>query len=238
MIVQAIIPARGGSKGIRRKNLVELCGKPLLWYTIEDARRAPEISEIAVSTDDDEIAEYSARCGVRVIRRPRELSGDTEPSESALLHVLNALLEIRGRDPDLVVFLQATSPLRPTGAVSSAVKTLLQESADSLFSASPVHGFVWRMDRDGPAPLSYDHRHRPRRQEACEQLEENGSMYVFRPWVLRTGGNRLGGRISVHRMDPLYAAQVDEPGDLLRIETLMKARVHLLMSSSDTEHWR
>jgi len=175
MSVLAIIPARGGSKGIPRKNLVEVGGRPLLTYTVEHALAAPDVTEVLVSTDCDEIAVVAANLGARVVRRPAAISGDSASSESALLHALEAERERVGRDPELVVFLQATSPLRPPGAVSGAVQTLLRESADSLFSASPVHGFVWRL-RDGvPTPVNYDFRHRPRRQDAAEHLEENGS---------------------------------------------------------------
>ena len=222
MIVQAIIPARGGSKGIPRKNLIEICGKPLIAYSIEHAFGTPEISEVIVSTDSDEIAVVSESLGATVIERPSELSGDTASSESALLHSLDLLCERQGHDPDLVVFLQATSPLRPPGAISGAIQTLVREGADSLFSASPVHGFVWRMDTGGPVPLNYEYGSRPRRQECEEHVEENGSIYVFRPWVLRTEGSRLGGRIATSLMDPLYAVQVDEPKDLDRVARLLE----------------
>lgn len=221
MIVPAIIPARGGSKGIPGKNLVEVGGRPLLGHTLEHARATPEITEVVVSTDSDEIAAYSESLGATVVRRPPELSGDTASSESALLHALDTLRDRDGRDPDLVVFLQATSPVRPAGAVSRAIQVLLLDEADSLFSACPLHGFVWKLEASRPTALSYDHRHRPRRQELCQHVEENGSIYVFRPWVLRETGNRLGGRIAVHLMDPLYAVQVDEPRDVERVTRLL-----------------
>jgi len=171
VIIDAIIPARGGSKGIPGKNLIEVCGKPLIAYTIEDALSTTEISEVIVSTDSSEIAGFSENSGATVIRRPPELSGDTASAESALLHSLDIMKERRGHDPGLVVFLQATSPLRPPGAISEAIQTLSREGADSLFSASPVHGFVWRMDPDGPVPINYDHGSRPRRQDFREHVE-------------------------------------------------------------------
>jgi len=222
MIVFAIIPARGGSKGIPRKNMVEVCGKPLLGYTIEAALSAVEISEVIVSTDSDEIATFAETSGATVLHRPPELSGDTATSESALVHALDALRERDGSDPDLVVFLQATSPLRPVGAISDAIRALIQAGADSLFSASPLHGFVWTVENDEPVSVSYDYRRRPLRQDSQEYLEENGSIYVFRPWVLREQGSRLGGRIAVYRMDPVYSFQADEPGDLDRARRLME----------------
>ncbi len=217
----AIIPARGGSKGIVGKNLALVAGRPLLAYTIEAARRSPEIADVIVSTDSDEIAAAAVAAGASVVRRPAELCSDTAPSEAALLHALDFWRDKHRGDPDLVVFLQATSPLRPEGAVSGAIRALVQAGADSLFSASPVHGFVWRMEGDQPVSVSYDYRFRPRRQDAAEHYEENGSIYVLRPWVLRRTGNRLGGRIAIYRMDQVYAIQIDEADDLRRVERLM-----------------
>ena len=122
----AIIPARGGSKGIPGKNLMDLCGKPLVAHTIEHARSAPSVQRVIVSTDDDEIARVAEMFGAEVIRRPSEISGDTARSEAAIVHVLEELSRKERYESDLVVFLQATSPLRrpedvqashrPTGA--------------------------------------------------------------------------------------------------------------------------
>ena len=222
----AIIPARGGSKGIPRKNLRAVGGRPLLAWSIEHARATPEITRVVVSTDDPAIAREAEGHGAEVVVRPPELSGDTATSESALLHVLDTLREAEGYEPDLVVFLQATSPLRRPGEISSAIGTLLAEEADSLFSATAVHGFVWRRERGAHAwgSFSYDFRNRQRRQDAPEDVVENGSIYVFRPWVLRQEGNRLGGRIAVHLMDSVDSFQVDEPGDLELMDALLTMR--------------
>jgi len=124
------------------------------------------------------------------------------------------------------VFLQATSPLRRPDDVSFAIRTLLDENADSLFSACPMHGFLWRRERGGRdwRSHSYDYRNRPRRQDAPEDVVENGSIYVFRPWVLRETGNRLGGKIAVHFMDAAESVQVDEPSDLALVEHLLSRR--------------
>ena len=104
------------------------------------------------------------------------------------------------------------------------IETLQREQADSLLSVCLVHGFVWRNDKGSISSFSYDHRSRPRRQDAPEDLVENGSIYVFKPWVLRKFNNRLGGKIALHRMDPLDSFQIDEPGDIALIEHLMSFR--------------
>ncbi len=224
MEIVAIIPARGGSKGIPHKNIQPVAGKPLLVYTIEHARETLSIARIVVSTDDPDIGAVAQQAGAQVIWRPVTLSGDTATSESALLHALDYLRDTEGYEPDLVVFLQATSPLRQSGDVQNAIDTLLREQADSLFSASPVHGFLWRNEGGVLSSVSYDYRHRQRRQDAPEDLMENGSIYVFKPWVLRQLNNRLGGKIAVYRMHPLDSFQVDEPDDLDLVERLLAIR--------------
>jgi YrbI family 3-deoxy-D-manno-octulosonate 8-phosphate phosphatase len=222
--VLAIIPARGGSRGIPRKNVAPLGGKPLLAWSIESARSTPEINRIVVSTDDVEIAATARAWGAEVVERPASISGDEASSESALLQVLEALRVREGYEPDLVVFLQATSPLRRTGDISRAIATLRAAQADSLFSASPVHGFVWRRSAADWNSFTYDYRVRKRRQDSPEDVIENGSIYVFRPEILRGTGNRLGGRIAVYPMHPLDSFQVDEPGDLELMGRLLAAR--------------
>lgn len=219
--VLALIPARGGSKGIPRKNLVPLAGKPLLAYTVELARATPAVERVVVSTDDEEIARYATALGAEVVRRPAPLASDTASSEGALLHALDALRVGEGYDPDLVVFLQATSPLRREDDVTRAIQTLDAQSADSLFSACPADGFVWRRHDSKLEALTYDPTQRMRRQDIGEDLLENGSIYVFKPWVLRRHNNRLGGRIAVYPMDPLDSFQIDEREDLDLFERLL-----------------
>ncbi len=175
---------------------------------------------MVVSTDSDEIAAVSRTAGAEVVARPAAIAGDEASSESALLHTLDEIGRGAG-DPELVVFLQATSPLRRPRHVAEAVAALRDADADSLFSASPLHGFVWRTEADTATPTDYDPCRRPRRQELPEQVVENGSIYVFRPWVLRRCGSRLGGRITVYRMGFLEGLQVDAPSDLSLVEALL-----------------
>ena len=211
--VLAIIPARGGSKGIPGKNLRPVAGKPLVAHSVEHALGAPSVERVVVSTDDARIAEVAKAAGAEVIMRPAEMSGDTASSEDALLHVLNTLSE-SGYEPDLVVFLQPTSPLRSATDVEAAVQTLLAEEADSLFSGTPLEAFVWRAQNGELASVTYDYKRRPRRQEIHDHFIENGSIYVFRPWVLRDLRNRMGGKIALYKMSFLQALQIDEPEDL------------------------
>jgi N-acylneuraminate cytidylyltransferase len=222
--ILGIVPARGGSKGIPRKNVRVLGGKPLIAHSLEQLRATPAITRTVVSTDDPEIAEISRQWGAEVVERPAEISGDKASSESALVHVLDSLAQQNGFEPELVVFLQATSPLRDAADIQNAIETLQRDQADSLFSSCRVEGFTWRSSPGALTP-EYDPTRRPRRQElTAETMEENGSIYVFKPWVLRKFNSRLGGKISVWPMSRLNSFQIDEPADWPLLETLLAAR--------------
>jgi len=223
MKVLAVIPARGGSKGIPRKNVRLLAGKPLIAYTIEQAQQARSVDRVVVSTDDPEIGAVSEQYGAEVVWRPAEISGDKAQSELALLHVLDYLQQAENYEPELVVFLQVTSPCRLPEDIDGAVQTLLERSADSVFSACAEH-FTgrWRIGEDGTAlPTNFELGRRPMRQDYPVQYLENGSIYVFRSWVIRETGNRLGGKILPYTMPILRSYQVDSPDDLATLEILL-----------------
>lgn len=224
MEILCLIPARGGSRGIQRKNVRAVAGCPLVGHTIRAARETDAITRVVVSTDDREIDRVAREFGAEVVWRPHDISGETASSESALLHALAQLQEGSDYRPDLIVFLQPTSPLRQHDDVQNAVDTLISSDADSLFSACVQEGFVWRHEGRGLTPITYDYRARPRRQDAPQDLVENGSIYVFKPWVLEELGNRLGGRIAVYRMSVYDSFQIDEPGDLDLMEALFAFR--------------
>lgn len=223
MEILTLIPARGGSKGIPRKNIRLIANQPVLAYTIQAAQQTCSITRIVVSTDDDEIARVACAYGAEVVLRPAEISGDTASSESALEHALAYLYEKEKYEPDLVVFLQATSPLRQSHDIQAALDQFARQDADSLFSASAFEGFVWKLSGDQVTAINYNPLQRPRRQELDGVfLQENGSIYIFKPWVLHKHHNRLGGKISVYVMDRLDSFQLDEPRDLELVEQLMR----------------
>ena len=222
--ILALIPARGGSKGIPRKNVLPLAGKPLVVHSIEQALNSSRVSRVAVSTDDEEIARVSEAAGAVVVWRPAEISGDKASSESALIHALHELDAKEQYRPDFVVFLQCTSPLRSRGDIDVAIGKLLDQEADSLLSVSPSHRFLWA-EVDGKATsLNYDFRNRPRRQDMPAQYVENGSIYVFRRTTLLEGGNRLGGKVAMHVMDEDASWDIDTPFDMRVAEMLMLER--------------
>lgn len=222
MNIIAIILARGASKRIPRKNVKQIAGLPVVAYSILHAMRSRHVGTVYVSTDDDEIAEVSRVFGAEIVTRPAKLAGDEATSESALLHVLDWRRENGLADPDLVVFLQPTSPVRQPHDIDGAISELLVREADSLFSACENSRLIWGLGRDGTlAPLNYDYRSRQREQEMERQYRENGSIYVFKPQVLRDGANRLGGRMAVYEMDYWSSFQIDTPEHVDLIEWVL-----------------
>lgn len=219
--VIAIIPARGGSKGIPKKNIVDFCGRPLLAWSIQQAKQATLVDEVYVSTDSEEIGAVAKSYGAEVIVRPPAISGDTASSEDALVHALAYLKEKGLPDCEYVVFLQATSPLRESVDIDNAIRTITKEKADSLFSGADIGDFYIWAKRDGKlCSVNYDSTDRKRRQEYGEQFVENGSIYVFKPEVLSTYHNRLGGRIAISLMEFWKSSEVDDDESLEFCKTL------------------
>lgn len=217
----AIIPARGGSKRIPRKNLLPLAGLPLIAHTIRHAQASDHVESIYVSTDDPEIAAVARSFGAEVIDRPPELSGDAATSESALLHVLDERNRRGLDDPELVVFLQATSPVHAPGDIDAAIDQLLAEGADSIFSGYPNHRLFWEV-RDGrPQTLNWDVSQRQRSQDMEGQWLETGAIFVFRPEVLRSTGNRFGGKIAIYPMGFWSTFELDDEDDARLLEWVL-----------------
>lgn len=222
--ILCIIPARGGSKRLPRKNILPLAGKPLIAHSIEHALKSRCINKVVVSTDDPEIESVSRQAGAEVIVRPKHLACDMSTSESALLHALDEV-EKTGFKPDLIVFLQCTSPIRSADDIDAAIKYFHEQQADSLLSGCENARFLWRKTETAWQSLNYDYQHRKREQDHPEEIQENGSIYVFKPQVLRQQNNRLGGgKIVVYRMDYWSSFQIDSPEDAVLCEWILKSK--------------
>jgi N-acylneuraminate cytidylyltransferase len=223
MRISAIIPARGGSKGIPGKNLIDFCGKPLLAWTIKQCVDAQGVDNVWVSSDDPEILEIGGQYGARPILRPNNISGDQASSESAWLHALDHI-ERETSTVDLVVAPQVTSPLREPSDISSALKDMQLRELDSLMTVAEIEDFfMWRLNGEGhPEPVNYDYQNRKPRQLIEKRFLENGSFYIFSPKILRKCKNRLGGKIGFKIMEKYKMFQIDNIEDVRLCEVVMR----------------
>jgi len=218
--VVAIIPARGGSKGVPRKNLQRVGGVPLVARAVQAARRCPAIDRVVVTTDDVDIAAVAAEWGAEVIERPAEISGDTASSESALVHALE-VLEARKVDVGVLAFLQATSPFIDVDALTSAVQLVRSRRRDSVFSAVETFGFLWEKGVGSAAePIGHEIDVRPRRQDREPHYLETGAFYVMRAAGFRAASHRFFGSVGIAEVAPRTAIEIDTVEELELARTL------------------
>ena len=217
----AIILARGGSKGIPNKNIVDFCGKPLLAWTIEHCL-AGGVDLVYVSSDADEILTTGEKYGAHSIRRPSDISGNEATSESGWIHALD-LIEKEIGIVDWVLAPQATSPLRTAEDIRNGLKIANSNQYDSLFSCSIAGDLFYWEKRNGIFESSnYDWKNRQRKQDFQAQYIENGSFYLFKPEIIRKYNNRFGGRIGIVEMNFWQMFEIDYPEDLRICEALME----------------
>ena len=221
--ILCVIPTRGGSKGIPRKNLLPVAGRPLIEWTIRQALACSPALDVLVSTDDEEIANVARRAGAQVpFLRPAELAQDTTPTEPVVRHAIEHQRAV-GAAPDAVMLLQATSPIRRPGTLDRAVAEFEASGADSMVGVVPQAPFLWWQ---GQTPRAdYDVQRRPRRQDLTpEQLRyrETGSLYLTRPEIYDRRDNRLGGRIALFVMDEIEGVDIDTDVDLALTESTLR----------------
>lgn len=216
----AIIPARGGSKGVPGKNLRRVGGISLVERAVRAAVEARGVDLVVVSTDDAEIARVAAAAGARVITRPAELSSDTATSESAVLHALDALAA-DGVLVGTVVFVQATSPFIPSEGIAEAAAHIATGRYDSVFSAHETYGLLWRRDADQLATaVNHDASSRPRRQDREPHHLETGAFYAFTADGFRAAGHRFFGRIGIVDVPETSAIEIDDEHQLAVADAL------------------
>lgn len=214
--VLAVIPARGGSKGVPGKNVARIGGVPLVARAVRAALGASHIDQVVVSTDDPDIARAAEQAGAIIVQRPAELAGDTATSEAALTHAIG---EVHGEQPpEIVVMIQATSPFITSEELDDLVG-VIKAGADSAFTAAPFHGFVWR-SANNAVGVNHDSARRPRRQDREPEWLETGAAYAMRTDGFARSGHRFFGRIVAVPTAPERVLEIDEPGDLARAQVL------------------
>jgi len=215
MEILAVIPARGSSKGLERKNLAPLGGRPLLAYTADCVLGAVHPLRAVLSTEDDEIASLGRRLGLEVpFRRPAELAGDASTSLEVLQHALASLYADEGYAPEWVVLLQPTSPLRTAAHLDAALDLFLSGGFDSLISLTPMRqnpAWAYRVNGGLAEPIEPERPYR--RQELPELYYPNGAIYATSPGLL-AGDRLLGDRCAAFVMEPRESVDVDDAWDM------------------------
>jgi N-acylneuraminate cytidylyltransferase len=222
--VPAIIPARGGSKGLPRKNVLQLDGKPLLTHTIDAALDARHVSRVVVTTDDAEIAQLARAAGAEVVHRPSELAADEASSEAALLHALATLDFPANDEPEAFAFLQCTSPLTEPADIDRLIEAVVEGGADSAFLATRFSHFVWRSDESGNFHgVNHDRDRRERRQDRPVEYLETGAGYAMKLSGFRKYQHRFFGHVVAVEMPIERAGEIDTLEEFNAIEARMRA---------------
>lgn len=204
-VTVAVIPARGGSKGIPGKNLAKVGGLPLVARAIEAAHAASRIDHVFVSSDDADILVCARNYGAGAIERPAAIAGDTASSESALLDALDRP-EVEALEPERVVMIQCTSPFTRSEELDALVTALDQDGVACALTVTEDHGFLWMRDENGLGiGINHDHRTpRKRRQDLAPQYRETGAAYAMEVAAFRAAGTRFCGEPAL--------VQTDTPG--------------------------
>ncbi len=209
MKIVSVIPARGGSKGIPLKNLVDIKGKPLIYYSIQSSLKS-NVDDTWVSTDSVRISNIAGGLGARVQMRPDEIATDTSPSEETLLHFTE------NNDFDIMVFIQATSPLIKSTDINKGLE--MMDEYDSVFSVYREHWIPrWSLKVES----EWDIYNRPMRQQVEEHYVENGAFYITTRKRLLDSKLRYSGRIGVVEMPLERSFQIDTYDDLSLIKKLI-----------------
>lgn len=219
--VLAVIPARGGSKGVPGKNLAPVGGVPLVARAVRACVEAEHVTDVVVTTDDPSIAQAARSAGAEIVQRPPAIAGDTATSEDAVLHAMDAYQAMHGLAADVVLLVQCTSPFVTAADMDGVATAITEDDADTALTVAPTHGFVWREDSRGDGHgINHDKANRPRRQDREPEYLETGAAYAMRADRFREVRHRFFGRTALVRTDPARVLEIDEPGDLAKARAL------------------
>ncbi|MEU3412297.1 MULTISPECIES: N-acylneuraminate cytidylyltransferase [unclassified Streptomyces] len=221
--VLAVIPARGGSKGVPAKNLAPVGGVPLVARAVRECRATRLVTDVVVSTDDQAIAAAAREAGAEVVLRPAAIAGDTATSEAAVRHAMDTHEALHGAAVDAVLLVQCTSPFLLREDIDGVAAAVVEHGADTAVTVAPFHGFVWRdgdTEAEGGAGVNHDKSYRPRRQDRPQDFLETGAAYAMDAAGFRAHGHRFFGRTELVRTDPARVLEIDDPHDLARARAL------------------
>lgn len=229
--VITIIPARGGSKGVPRKNIKLLNGKPLIAYTIEAALHSGVVDRVFISTDDAEIAEVAKKFGAEVIDRPKELAGDKITLEPVIKQALEFLEINENYVPDFVSCIQPTSPLLKPETVKACVNKVVNDGLDSCITAFLPETYEWKWkpvrDESGKEIVFEPEvpvMKRVVRQDLPKIYHENGAFYITKTSLFKELGHRWGGKMAVVEMSEEDSIQIDNLNQFWMVDQILKRR--------------
>jgi CMP-N-acetylneuraminic acid synthetase len=219
--ILAVIPARGGSKGIKRKNIRELAGKPLLVYSIEAALKSKYIDKVVVSTEDNSIAEIAKRYGADIIKRPLKLALDESPQIETIFHVLETL---KPRQFQIIILLQPTSPLRTYQDIDNAIENFLGKDCQSLVSVCTSHKELWslKIEKGYLKPIFPGNYLKRRRQNLPTIYVPNGAIFISDVENLRKFKGFYSDKTLPFVMPLERSIDIDTEFDFILAETLLK----------------
>ncbi len=215
-----IIPARGGSKGIPRKNLRPLCGKPLIYYSISTALKCDIFDEVAVTTEDEEIAVFAERFGARVIVRPADLAEDNVPLDPVVEHAVLEIEKVKKISYDLVFTIQPTSPLISCRDIENVKNKFANPETDTVLTVVEDIHLRWGLVNDKIAPL---YEERLNRQLLPKEWKENGAIIACRRDNL-SSGTRIGRNIDIHPMDAYRSIDIDTLNEFWLCEVILSRK--------------
>ena len=217
-----IIPARGGSKGVPRKNLRAVGGLPLIEWSIRSGQESSHSKTVVVSTDDDEIAQIATLSGALVVLRPAHLATDTSQTELTMAHALDVITD--GDSYSHIVLLQPTAPIRRVGLVDQAIEKMMNDGSDSLVGVVESSPFIWKGFRSNARP-EYDVAQRPMRQSfAASDLSyrETGNIYITTVDAFRKSGCRVSSKTSLFVLNTAEGLDIDTEFDIELADTLLR----------------
>ena len=222
MKTDAIILARGGSKGIPNKNLKNFCGKPLIEWTILQAKKSKRIRNIFLSSDSKDILKVGLKHEIKLIKRPKKFSTDKATSESAIKHFL---LSEKNFSKDGIIFLEPTSPLRNKNDLDDLIKDFFKNKWDSGFTAGVLSDFlIWEKKLKKYESLNYNYRNRGQRFGRKSCYVENSIAYIFKPYMFLKYNNRLFGKFGITHNETWQSFEIDEAKDWKFVSTIFKSK--------------
>jgi CMP-N,N'-diacetyllegionaminic acid synthase len=229
MDILGLIPARGGSKGIRHKNIVDLNGAPLISYTINAAKKSKFINKIFVSTDDTKISSIVKKYGLQVSSlRPSSISKDTSTTFDVVKYTLNFLKEEENFIPDIIVCLQPTSPLRTTSMIDESINLLINSKASCVLGVKKVKNHPYAMfwkTQNFLKPFKEDFTNYIRRQDSPELYYPTGSIYTFWRKTIEKTNSYYGKNILPYILPEKSSIDIDTKFDLQLAELILKKQI-------------